>query len=206
MHKSHNASERDFQTTVVSIFEKLGWSEYRDEIVLQKAIPVGSTNNVRPDIVIKNNTQIILVIELKKPNIMPSERNAEQLKSYMRLLKLDFGILLGETIQIYYELPNDKKQPIKVNEIPFDNDLEEGIMLIKHLSKEEYSFDNFQKYCTDILANAEKHEKAKNHVAFLCSKEGTNFVADLIKEKLLTEYSDEIALSITNVSHFQLTH
>jgi len=203
MSKRRNVSERDFQTTVEFLFEKLGWSQYKDEIVSQKAISVGSASNVKPDIVIKNNGQVILVIELKKPNVVLSERNAKQLKSYMRLLKLNFGILLGETIQLYYELPNDNKLPIKVTDIPFINDLNEGVELIKFLSKEGYSFDNLQKYCADGITNAEKNEKSDKFVDFLCSKEGTKFVADLVREKLLIDFSDEIVLSM--IDKFDIT-
>jgi hypothetical protein len=101
-YKSKNASERDFQFIAESLFEKLGWLQHKGEIIAQKLIPVGSAGSVKPDIVIKNNGQTLFVVELKKPNITMSGRNVEQLYSYMRLLKLNFGILLGETLQVYY--------------------------------------------------------------------------------------------------------
>ncbi len=65
INKSRHASERDFQTTVEFLFEKLGWSLFRGEIVSQTVIPVGSANSVKPDIVIKNDGRVVLVVELK---------------------------------------------------------------------------------------------------------------------------------------------
>jgi hypothetical protein len=103
--KNRNASERDFQTIAESLFEKIGWLQYKGEIVTQEATQVGAANTIKPDIVIKNNGQTLFVVELKRPNKTMTGKNTEQLVSYMRLLKLNFGILLGETLQIYYELP-----------------------------------------------------------------------------------------------------
>jgi len=108
------------------VFEKLGWSQFRGEIVSKKTIPVGAANSVKPDIIIKENSKMVLVVEFKKPSAVKTERNAEQLTSYMRLLKLDFGVLLGDTLQLYCEMPNDSELPIKINDIPFVNDSDEG--------------------------------------------------------------------------------
>jgi hypothetical protein len=69
-----------------------------------------------------------------------------QLISYMRLLRVNLGILLGETLRIYYELPNDNKPPAKINGISFNNNLAEGINFIKLLSRNEYSFEKLQAY------------------------------------------------------------
>jgi hypothetical protein len=110
-HKNRNVLERGFQTIAESLFEKPGWLQHKGEIITQKAIPIVSSNNIKPDIVIQTNGQRLFVVELKKPNITLSGRNGERLFSYMRQLKLNFGILPGETLQIYYELPNDNEPP-----------------------------------------------------------------------------------------------
>jgi hypothetical protein len=198
LSKNRSASERDFQTTVEFLFEKLGWSQYNGEIVSNKAIPIGSANSVKPDIIIKLNEQIVLAVEVKKPNTVISERNADQLRSYMRLLRLNFGVLLGETLQLYHELTNDNNPPIQVNDIPFVKDLKEGAEFIKLLSKDEFSFDRLQKYCDKKLADAEKIEICDKYVAKLCALEGAEFVRESIKDKLLKEFSEEIVSSIIN--------
>jgi hypothetical protein len=196
--KDQNASERDFQTIAESLFEKLGWSPYKGEIVTQETIRVGANNSIKPDMVIKNKGQTLFVVELKKPNKTLIEKYAEQLISYMRLLKLNFGILLGETLQVYYELPNDNKPPVKIREISFVEDLDEGINLIKLLSKNEYTPEKLQRYCEDLLIDNEKKEKSKEYIIKLCSKEGTEIIIGLLKEKLSTEFSEEIITSIIN--------
>ena len=58
--KRRDVSEREFQTAIEFIFEKLGWSRYRKEIDSLRNIPIGSANYLTPDIIIRdNNTDII---------------------------------------------------------------------------------------------------------------------------------------------------
>lgn len=196
MSKNRHVSERDFQTTIEFLLEKLGWSQFKGEIVSQEVISVGSANSVKPDIIIKNEEQAIFVIELKKPNMMISERNVEQLRSYMRLLKLNFGILIGESLQLYYEQANDNKPPVKVVDIPFTDDSEKGIELIKFLSKNGYSFEGLKNYCLEKIAKVEEQKIAKKYITLLCSQDGEKLVADLLKEKLLKDFSENTALSV----------
>jgi hypothetical protein len=206
VNKNRNASERDFQTTIEFLFEKLGWSQYNGEIELNKTLSIGSANSVKPDIVIKHNEQIILVVEMKKPNTKMSERNAEQLRSYMRLLRLNFGVLLGETLQLFYELPIDNTLPIQINDIPFDENSQEGTELIKLLCKNDFSHDTLQKYCEDKYKNIKKHEISQKEVFFLCSDEGVSKVVALIKENLLLNHSEEIVSSIIDKITIRILH
>jgi hypothetical protein len=196
MEKSKNSSERDFQTTIEFLFEKLGWSQYRGEIISQQVIPVGSSQSVKPDIIIRQNGQNIFVVELKKPNTILSERNTDQLISYMRLLRLNFGILIGENLQIYYELPDGNKQPIKINEIFFKNDLDTGAEFIEIFGKEGFTLERIAKYCKENLTNLEMIEKSQKYINTLCSDEGIKIVKELITDKLLTEFSESITSSI----------
>jgi hypothetical protein len=195
-NKSPTISERDFQIIAESFFGRLGWLQYKGEIITQETIRVGASKSVKPDIIIKKNGQALFVVELKKPNITMSERNVEQLISYMRWLKLNFGILLGETLQIYYELSTDNKPPVKIIDIFFSKDSNEGIELIKLLSKNEYSFEKFQKYCENVLEDMKKKESAQTYIDLLCSVEGVEIITNLLKEHLSTEYSNEIITSI----------
>jgi hypothetical protein len=96
------------------------------------------------------------------------------------------------------ELPNDDKPPVKIREISFVEDLDDGINLIKLLSKNECTSEKLQKFCEDLLLDNEKKENSKTYIDSLCSKEGTEIIIDLLKEKLSTEYSEEIITSIIN--------
>lgn len=153
-----NATEREFQLEVEHIFEKLGWSRFRGEIQSQTIIPVGAIQSLKPDIILLNNDKRQFVVELKKPNSIISNRNSEQLISYMLQLQLDYGFLIGENIQLYYNL----KPPKKILEIPFtDNDY--GVNLVKLLLKQNFSISALKDFCDEIVEKNEE-KKLKNNV------------------------------------------
>lgn len=60
--------------------------------------------HLRPDFVLYKDEIPQVVIEAKKPNNIQTERNKEQLFSYMRQKKVDFGLYIGEEIQLYYDV------------------------------------------------------------------------------------------------------
>jgi len=196
--KNQNVPERGFQIITESLFEKLGWSISRHEIITQKAIPVGASGNIKPDIVISDNEKKLFVIELKKPNISMSGRNSEQLFSYMRLLRLNFGILIGETLQAYYEVSIDDEFPRKIIEIHFNQDSEDGINFIKLLSRNEYSPDDIESYCKQRIELEAENEKSRQYIDDLCSEKGARIIINLLKEKLSTNFSQNITESIIN--------
>jgi len=166
--KNRSSTERDFQTTVEFIFEKLGWSQYKGEIVTQLNIPVGSAGNVRPDLVIKEDNNIVLVVELKRAGAGLSERHAEQLVSYMRLLRLNYGILLGEKLQIYSEIQQKNNQPVKISDISFKEDSEIGAECIEVLSKNGFSYTRLDEFAEKCIEQPEKYcEEKKQKSSFL---------------------------------------
>lgn len=154
--KNLYSTESDFQTTVEFMLEKLGWSQYKGEIATQITIPVGSSNSVRPDIVIKHDGKIVLVLELKKANTELSARNSEQLFSYMRLLRLNYGVLLGETLQVFCEQLGSNS-PVKICDILFSDNSDAGAECIEALSKHDFSFTRLNMFCEKCLSNPEKY-------------------------------------------------
>jgi hypothetical protein len=180
-NKNKHTTERDFQTIAETFFEKLGWSQRKHEIITQKTISLGASNSGRPDIIIANNDEEIFVVELKKPNIEITQRNEEQLFSYMRQEKLDFGILFGEKLQLYYELPKVKKNPVKINEFPFEEDLIEGIEFLRLISKNEYSHEKLENYCKENIEKIEEPETQKKEPTIEGDKDIIDFFVDILR-------------------------
>ena len=85
-----------------SILPRLNWEMSKGEIQ-KPTIHYGSASFIKPDAVLCKDGASLLVIELKKPFAKLSENNELQLFSYMRELKLQFGILWGKNICIYYD-------------------------------------------------------------------------------------------------------
>lgn len=178
--------EAKFQIVAENIFGKLGWSKRLGEIT-KPTVSVGSKKGIIPDIVIKKEDENVFVVELKRIGIDLSDENVAQLKSYMRLLRLRFGILIGKSIQVFYE-SNEEKDIVKICEADFQDDDVLGPQIIKLLSKKEYEEERFERFCKDQIKISTEERKIREDVDFLCSEKGKEY----IKELLLIEYSDEV--------------
>jgi hypothetical protein len=185
--KSTNASESDFQREVVSMLGQLGWSNYKGEIVQRRPLPIGANNSLSPDIVIKHENKDILVFELKRPSLDDSERRRAQLYSYMLHLKLQYGIFIGSTMQIYYDKPDGKKPVLIANFTPSESN-EEAITFLKLISKSNFDEQALQAYCERKLV--EQEEKARDQK-----------MVDELKSTPMSEWEGQIkALLYTSIS------
>lgn len=192
IHKKKNSLEGNYQPEIINIFEKIGWSRFKNEIIEGKSIRVGATNNVKPDLTIKKEDEIVFVVELKRPNAKSNIKSVEQLKSYMRLMRLNYGIYIGDNIELYYDEPNNKENPIKVFESNFDKDNENGAYFIKLISKESFSEIKLQEFCEEKLEQVLDIDIAKKLLTNLTSKNGVELLKELLKESLSSDYNENI--------------
>ena len=97
-------SEDEFEKNVIRALEVLNWSEYLGNINICPSIPIGAAGSIIPDFVIKSSdNKNLFVIEIKQPSIPLSTNFQQQLFSYMRQLKLEYGLLIGQVIQFFYD-------------------------------------------------------------------------------------------------------
>ncbi|MCL2539834.1 MAG: type I restriction enzyme HsdR N-terminal domain-containing protein [Firmicutes bacterium] len=192
MNNMSSVREDFFQSSYEFIFEKLGWSRRRGEIISKQAIQVGSNGRAEPDIIIQSGNKKHYIIELKRPSAVLSDKHKKQLFSYMRLARLQFGVLLGNTLQVFYEDYADDNEPELVSEIAFDPRKADGIEIISILTKDGYSFENFQNYCLTKLAVAKEKEAINKKINKLCSAKGEEQITNLLEQNLLLEHSPEV--------------
>jgi len=104
--KSSIDKEDIFSQKVVTLLEKMGWSQFDKELERERSIPVGSSQTIRSDILLhQKQNKKTLVIELKQPSIPFNDSFRNQLFSYMRLIRSDVGLLIGSEIEFYYDPP-----------------------------------------------------------------------------------------------------
>jgi hypothetical protein len=197
-HSKQNSKEAFFQNEVVNIFEKLGWSRYRNEIEIEKSIPIGANNRLRLDILISLEEQRLLVVELKKPTNQGSQRISQQLVSYMLQLKMKFGLFIGENIQLFYDDPNDNKNPLKLIEIEFLYDNEEGFKLIELLKRDTFDELKLIEYCKLKLKEIEENKTQNELIDFLTSTQGNEYILQIISKDLREKYSSKIIDELKN--------
>ena len=97
--KKRNVDEEMYHTALEGQLQLLGWFLFCGEICHKPNIPIGNNKFIQPDILIKKGNDAQFVIEVKRPLHSQTERERLQLLSYMRQLKVDVGVYVGEHIE-----------------------------------------------------------------------------------------------------------
>ena len=139
-----NSVEGDYQREIENCLKFLGWKKTNGTMVSQYTLPIGNSNSIRPDIVLwrknEHDTQSpVLPIEIKRPSNIRNERQENQLMSYMRQLKLNVGLYIGEKIQLYYDIPNDGENPICVFTAEIKKEDTNGSIICDLLSYDKFN-------------------------------------------------------------------
>lgn len=184
LSKAVKSSEAEYEKHLKNVMEGLGWSEEKGNISFQEKIPVGTNSSLIPDAILSHNEENVVVIDFKKPTDSLGESYKTQITSYMKQLKLDYGILIGENIQLYYDNPNDEKNdPILIFESPFVKNYEETKRLVDLLKHDSFSVESLKQFCEEKIKEKEEDEEVQNVVRQL-EEDGENLVSELLKRDL----------------------
>ena len=162
---SPSISEEMYEQKIIQSLEKMGWSQFHKEIISKKNIQIGSVGKIIPDIIVKSsNNKESFVVEVKKPSAdVENNSHKNQLFSYMRQLKLENGLLIGNKIQIYYDgKSNTTEEPILLKSIDFSESNTDGLLFIDLFHKQNFSFQNMQEFAEKMIRElATKNHKKK---------------------------------------------
>jgi hypothetical protein len=186
-------SENDFGQEVIQALRILDLKEYKGEIEKEHSLHFGSVNKLRPDFIIKSENKRLFVIEIKLPKIPINSDFQRQLFSYMRQLKLEYGILIGQGIQIFYDgdLINHE-DPILLETIQFKPDSEKGEKFVELFSKESYSTELLKSFTLNALEKINRKEDQKKLTKEILSDKYQIKIIELIKQDFLNEYDGEL--------------
>ncbi|PHR74677.1 MAG: hypothetical protein COA67_01000 [Lutibacter sp.] len=200
-------SERDFEYCVIQALNVLGWKEFSGNIETRPSIKIGASNRITPDFVIKSDEgKKVFVIEIKQPSLPLNSNFQQQLFSYMRQLKLEYGILIGERIQIFYDgLLSEQEHPILLENIIFERDNNKGIKFVETFSKSTFSFNLLEQFRLKSLEKINREKDFKKLTNEIISKNFEEKVNDLIKQELLNEYDDKLIESVLNDIDINIT-
>lgn len=187
---NQNIDEKEFEKEVLRAIEKLGWQEYKNDIERQPVLQLGRQGSIKPDLVIYGQEkEALVVVEVKKPNEDLSKvESIGQLKSYMRQMKADFGLLVGSAIRIYYdgEKNPNKTEPLLLDKIDFDKALTAGWDFVKIFTKDNLVAQKYSDYLEKKIGKYNKEMEIKK----LKEKLLSDTTQEKVKEFLETEYAD----------------
>lgn len=201
-YKNQNIPESKVEELWMTVFMELGWSKIKGELIAQIEIPIGSSNKLRPDILLKIKDKSMLVVELKRPNHDSVVRYSEQLVSYMLQMRIKIGILICSDIQIYYDDPSDNKNPQKLLNIDFVDNNPQGVKLFDLLGKSSFSEEKLHQFCQDLLVEQKEIEQAvKIANEIVNSNEETETV---FKDYLSKKFGRQIADHLMGLLSFKV--
>lgn len=192
---SNGVMESTYQREIENCFKILGWRKTNGTLQSQITIPIGSNNFIRPDIVLQKendhtNCVPLIAIEIKRPDNIKSERQELQLFSYMRQLRLNFGLYIGEKIQLFYDTLSNNDNPI-TNPIPVftvnikDTD-NNGEVFCELFTYTNCSAEKLESFCKDSLMKEQENARIKDRISDFIHNAEDN-IKELIKNMLLTE-------------------
>ncbi len=190
---SPNITEQYFEKYVIEALRILGWSEFLGDIHIRPSFNIGASNRISPDILAKSGDKNLFVIELKQPNILLTPRFTEQLTSYLRILKLELGVIIGEKIQLIYDGKLSDK-PFVFEEIEFKRDNPKGLEFVRLFNKENFSLEQIESFVHQKLEAIKNDTIIKNLKSDLLSDSFAEEVKSKIRAELLEKY-DEVIVS-----------
>lgn len=185
---SSNLSEKDFENQVVRAIEVLGWREFKNEIERQPTVQMGRDGALRPDLIIYgNDRKALIVIEVKRPlENITRDNIIGQLRSYMRQMKADFGLLIGADLRVYYDGPsNPHSDPLLLERIDFERNSKEGITFFQFFNKQSFLHEEYGEYLEAKIKKFSKKREIKLLVDKILSLE--------TKEKIMSYLRNEFA-------------
>lgn len=190
-----NSTEPKYQQEIENCLKFLGWRNSNNTMQSQVTINIGHKNSIRPDIVLYKNGIPVLPIEIKRPNNICNSKQESQLMSYMRQLRLNVGLYVGENIQLYYDNPEDLDNPSSVFRVDFREDDANGEVFCEMLSYGKFDINNLEDFCKEhynqIIA---RNNLQQRFLEYFAESNVTKNIKSLLKEKFVKEGFDEYVL------------
>lgn len=187
-------SENSFELNVIQALRVLGWKQFSGDFDIRPSYQIGAANRITPDFVVKSSDNYkLFVIEIKQPNIPLTSTFQQQLFSYMRQLKLEYGILIGQGIQIFYDGNlTEQEDPILLETIRFEKNSEKGGKFAELFSKENFNPELLKEFTLSVLEKLNRKEEQKKLKSKILSDNYKDTLNGLIKQNFINEYDGEL--------------
>lgn len=149
---------------------------------------------IQPDIIIGKENDWQFVIEVKRPCHHQTRQDLEQLESYMRRIKVNVGIYIGEHIEVFYDKSDIIGGIRSVLKAALDVEDDNGATFVRLFAKDGFSKEEVEKFCEQRLMELERLDKLKEIKAKIIS-DANNWLsvslAGFISEKYKGTFTEE---------------
>lgn len=201
--KIKKVNEYEYQNNIDSIFRL--YLRWLDNIHKEESLQIGSVGFIRPDFVLYKNNTPVLILESKEPNHIQVEKDKQQLFSYMRQKKVDFGLYIGENIQLYYDIPNDNEAPVIILTLEYEPESNMGDELFSILYYDNFDLSHLRIFCEDLLTKKKRKDTIDQEILRFEKTDSLELYNNFIKKHFQSKgYKESEIDYITNQFEFTI--
>ena len=191
--KKLDAEEETYHRHIENQLMLLGWEPWKGEIIHKQSLRIGNRNRMEPDILVARDDEYQFVIEVKRPGNTQAKEEVTQLESYMRQLRLDVGIYIGEHIEMFYDKPNTN-HVVSVFKWAVDLEEKRGARFVELFSKENFSKEAIVDFCKERIQEIQRQNslnKIKDSLIADAQTQITESLKPYLMEKYGSSFSEE---------------
>lgn len=137
---------------------------------------LGATERLVPDVVITKDERNKFILEVKKPTHTRSQKNIDQLVSYMKQFETPVGVYVGKELEVYFKNIGDGSAPKLIMALEFNPNDINGEDFVNLFSESAFSIERVWDYI-------------KTYEAKLALKKNVN---DLVSHFLSPDFQEEL--------------
>ena len=184
--KKQEVEEETYHRHIENQLMLLGWEPWKGEIIHKQSLRIGNRNRMEPDILVARDDEYQFVIEVKRPGNTQAKEEITQLESYMRQLRLDVGIYIGEHIETFYDKPNSN-HVVSVFKLAVDLEEKRGARFIELFSKENFSKEAIEDFCEERIQEIQR-QNSLNEIKESLIADAQTQIAESLKPYLMDKY------------------
>ena len=163
-------SEAEIEERFSAIMDMLfGWHKLEDKLMRQVPVPVGHETK-KADIVLYRDRKPF-VIEMKGPGIVPHNAAIDQLKSYMKILGSEYGLIANNKEMWLYFSAFSSPVITPFAHIPYDKDNPDGSTFASLMMYDSFSAENLDAFRKEKMAASYEAEMTENLIGRLLNTE-----------------------------------
>ena len=185
--KKLDAEEETYHRHIENQLMLLGWEPWKGEIIHKQSLRIGNRNRMEPDILVARDDEYQFVIEVKRPGNTQAKEEITQLESYMRQLRLDVGIYIGEHIEMFYDKPN-ANHVVSVFKWAVDLEEKRGARFVELFSKENFSKETIVDFCEERIQEIQR-QNSLNEIKESLIADAQTQITESLRPYLMEKYS-----------------
>lgn len=189
--KKQDVDEDTYHRHIENQLMLLGWEPWKGEIIHKQSLRIGNRNRMEPDILVARDGEYQFVIEVKRPGNIQTKEEITQLESYMRQLRLDVGIYIGEHIELFYDKPNTS-HVVSVFQLALDLEEKRGARFVELFSKERFSKKELVDFCEERIQEIQR-QKSLNEIKGSLIANAQLQIAESLKTYLMDKYGNSFS-------------